>query len=244
MIPVFDPPSPTTRCGGLWGQVRCKQIQYTLHCMAPQGSQWSYSRGTNHSGSRFACFFLLYFPESHASPLRECYPTTHCCHHMVYLYLDVLDWLNGALFGIVPPQACLVFKAKTTGQHILFLKSLAHLTASVTQNGVADPWALPYITKVLTLLCLQSGFRFSVCSGCVFTLSFGNLNLTLQNYSWSSTDDSCFHLSLVKYSFHSWNTYVRQNLSLKTTKRKKHPYSKLKYYRFYILEHIISLLKC
>lgn len=61
MIPVFDPPSPTTRCGGLWGQVRCKQIQYTLHCTAPQGSQWSYSRGTNHSGSRFACFFLLYF---------------------------------------------------------------------------------------------------------------------------------------------------------------------------------------
>lgn len=188
MIPVFDPPSPTTRCGGLWGQVRCKQIQYTLHCTAPQGSQWSYSRGTNHSGSRFACFFLLYFPESHASPLRECYPTTHRCHHMVYLYLDVLDWLNGALFGIVPPQACLVFKAKTTGQRILFLKSHTHLNVSVTQNGVTALWVLPYITKVLTLLCLQSRF-FSVFRLCVqvviweFEIQFNPTKLYLE-FNW------------------------------------------------------------
>lgn len=81
MIPVIDPPSTTTRRGGLWGQVRCKQIQYTLHCMAPQGSRWSYSRGTNHFGSRFACFFLLYFPEGCSSPHRERYPATHRYHH-------------------------------------------------------------------------------------------------------------------------------------------------------------------
>lgn len=79
--PRHDPPSTTTRRGGLWGQVRCKQIQYTLHCMEPQGSWWSYSRGTNHFGSRFACFFLLYFPEGRSSPRRERYPATHRYHH-------------------------------------------------------------------------------------------------------------------------------------------------------------------
>lgn len=95
MIPVFDPPSTTTRRGGLWGQVRCKQIQYTLHCMAPRGSQWSYSRGTNHFGSRFACFFLLYFLEAHSSPRRELYPATHHCHHtglFTFGRLRLIEW--------------------------------------------------------------------------------------------------------------------------------------------------------
>lgn len=85
---------------------------------------------------------------------------------MVYLYLDVLDWLNGAFFGIVPPQACLVFKAKTTVQHILFRKPHTRLTVSVTQKGVAASLVLLYIIEFLVLLFLQS------CLFSVFRLHF------------------------------------------------------------------------
>lgn len=95
MIPVFDPPSPTTRCGGLWGQVRCKQIQYTLHCTAPQGSQWSYSRGTNHSRSQFACFFLLYFPSAHASHSENAaQPPTAAIIWFIYIWTSQIDWMG------------------------------------------------------------------------------------------------------------------------------------------------------
>lgn len=95
MIPVFDPPSTATRRGGLWGQVRCKQIQYTPHCMAPRGSQWSYSRGTNHFGSRFACFFLLHFPKAGGFLRRPSTQPPTAAIIYVYLHLDVSDWLNG-----------------------------------------------------------------------------------------------------------------------------------------------------
>lgn len=92
MIPFFDPPSTTTRCGSLWGQVRCKQIQYTLHCMAPQGSQWSYSRGTNHFGSRFACFFLLYFPKACSTPHPT--PRTLPSHPPLPSYTFIYIWTS------------------------------------------------------------------------------------------------------------------------------------------------------
>ena len=93
--PSLTLPSTATRCGGLWGQVRCKQIQYTLHCIAPQGSQWSYSRGTNHFGSRFACFFLLYFPKACTSPRRERHPATHRRRHtglFIFGRLRLIEW--------------------------------------------------------------------------------------------------------------------------------------------------------
>lgn len=51
----------------------------------------------------------------------------------------------GPLFGIVPPQACLVFKPgdhraeRESGPHILFLKSQCHLTLAATRTEDVGP---------------------------------------------------------------------------------------------------------
>lgn len=94
-------------------------------------------------------------------------PPTAAIIWFIYIWMEI-DWM-GPFFGIVPPQACLMFKAKTTVQHILFPKSHTRLTVGVTQNGVVASRVLSYITEVLTLLCLRSRLfsvfrlRFSSC---------------------------------------------------------------------------------
>lgn len=72
-------------------QVRCKQIQYTLHCSTPRGSQRSYSGGTNHSGSRFACFFSLYLPGFAVTYGRNTAQPPAPAMVYVYLHLNVSD---------------------------------------------------------------------------------------------------------------------------------------------------------
>lgn len=69
----------------------------------------------------------------------------------VYLHLDLSDWLNGPLFGIVPLQACLVFRPETTMQrHILFIKSRCHLTLDVTHCEDAAAEALSYVSVIIS----------------------------------------------------------------------------------------------
>lgn len=128
----------------------------------------------------------------------------------------------GALFGIVPPQACLMFKAKTTVQHILFLKSHTHLTASVAQSGVAAPWVLPYITEVLTLLCLQSG---------LFGRNFRSADLGIWIAAVPYKFIVTFPLMIHAYAGQQncQKTYLRQNWCLKWPKN-MHPRIKLKYF--------------
>ena len=109
----------------------------------------------------------------------------------VYLHLGVLDWLNGLLFGIVPPQACLVFKPETTvqrgkGPHILFLKSQYHLTHRVRM----------LVLKLGHISALSAVMTPRLCAGSCFFSALAVFFYRLWKYlKWD------FHLNAVNIYF-------------------------------------------
>lgn len=57
----------------------------------------------------------------------------------VYLHFQVRDWLNGPLFGSVPPRACLVFKLETTVQRgERSIQSASYITMSSNSTDSED----------------------------------------------------------------------------------------------------------